>query len=305
MFAIEFTGSDHTFLNSCYRHVLGRLPDAEGLASWMQALSAQHMRRSEIVRWMLSCDERLSLHPRPAVDFESLVERLYRALLRPGCVALDVGAHAGRHSLPLLEVLTNGRSDVAPTSQLFLVEPLPWLARRLTENAQISRATCPVTLFNGVLSDAAGHAQFSVALDRPEESALRQKAAYDSATKIELITVEVRRIDTWLGGLSRLDFIKIDVEGAEYNVFCGAAQTIARLRPVIAFECGARSLGGFGHAANAVFDSFAQHDYQIFDILGTGLSRDAFAISMAYEHIWDYVAVPQEQADRVANLLKW
>jgi hypothetical protein len=36
--------------------------------------------------------------------------------------------------------------------------------------------------------------------------------------------------------LNRLDFIKIDVEGAEHLVFRGALKTLKRLRPAIIFE---------------------------------------------------------------------
>ena len=41
-------------------------------------------------------------------------------------------------------------------------------------------------------------------------------------------------IDQW--GLSRLDFLKVDVEGMELDVLVGGEQTIARTRPVIVAE---------------------------------------------------------------------
>jgi len=51
--------------------------------------------------------------------------------------------------------------------------------------------------------------------------------------------------------LSRCDFLKIDVEGAELDVLIGAESTLRRCRPVVILEVGKTPPERFGHATDA------------------------------------------------------
>jgi hypothetical protein len=61
----------------------------------------------------------------------------------------------------------------------------------------------------------------------------------------------------------RLDFIKIDVEGAEMNVLIGARNTIVRLRPIIVFESGMGGLEFYGYRPEQLFSFFHEIGYVI------------------------------------------
>ncbi len=306
MFAINIHADDQQFVDQCYQLVLGRRPDVSGRAGWLGGLKRGAIKRSGIVRAMLYSDERLALANRPYLDFEPLIEQFYRAWLRPGDTAIDIGAHSGRHSRPLYEVLSGAGSDTGRAlagGQLFLFEPIPALASTL--RSHFKHSTIPVTMFNCAVSDSEGTADFAVALDRPEESSLKERAQYNGATRIEHVAVQLRKVDSAVAEINALHFVKIDVEGAEMGALRGASETLARLRPVVEFESGGRSLGGFGFAANDVFDFFAGHRYVMFDILGTRLSSEMFAVSMLREQVWDYVAAPEESADSVQAIVAW
>jgi transcription antitermination factor NusA-like protein len=56
--------------------------------------------------------------------------------------------------------------------------------------------------------------------------------------------VRGRRIDDVVGelGLKRVDVVKIDVEGAEYNVLRGARATLTRFHPKIVLEVSPQEL---------------------------------------------------------------
>jgi hypothetical protein len=49
------------------------------------------------------------------------------------------------------------------------------------------------------------------------------------------IEVRVEAVDEVVE--DRVDLVKIDVEGHEYEVLCGMVQTMERFRPAIIFEC--------------------------------------------------------------------
>jgi hypothetical protein len=60
-----------------------------------------------------------------------------------------------------------------------------------------------------------------------------------------------------------VDFIKMDVEGAELSVLRGAAKTIDRDRPTILFEHSRPLEETFGVTPPMVYDEFARHSMRI------------------------------------------
>ena len=62
--------------------------------------------------------------------------------------------------------------------------------------------------------------------------------------------------------IDRCDFIKCDVEGAEFLVLKGAANTIKRFKPIILLEVVADFLSRNGHTISDVEDFFLDHGYQ-------------------------------------------
>ena len=63
--------------------------------------------------------------------------------------------------------------------------------------------------------------------------------------------------------LTRVDLIKIDVDGFEWDVLQGAAGTIARHRPVVLFECGNYLLTERNLGFEAFTRFFRDRDYRL------------------------------------------
>jgi Methyltransferase FkbM domain len=63
------------------------------------------------------------------------------------------------------------------------------------------------------------------------------------------LTIKFVRLDSWAAqaGLSRVDVIKIDVEGAEKFVLEGGQDTIARFKAVLLCECEDTLSASFGY----------------------------------------------------------
>jgi len=225
------------------------------------------------------------------VDYEARVQAIYESLLRPGDVAVDVGAHMGRHLIPMARC-------VAPTGRILAFEPLPMCRESLAVAFDREWADLwPVVTIHGcALGDRSGQTEFVVAREAIGYSGLKERE-YDVATTLERIPIEIRRLDEFALDLASLAYIKIDAEGGELHILHGAAEILARFRPVVTFEFGARSIGEYGITVQGMADFWIEREYRIFDILGRPLAtRDAFAESATVQSVWDYVALPGEAA---------
>jgi FkbM family methyltransferase len=229
------------------------------------------------------------------VDFEALLRVFYKGLLKPGDVALDLGAFKGTHTLPMAEAVR--APPGFPPGAVHAFEANPAMAAPLRE-----RLAAPdlahVTLHACAVGAEAGERDFVLALDSPGYSGLRQREYDQPDMRTETIRVRCVTLDGLLGGLDRLAFIKADLEGGEFDALRGADGLIRRLRPAISFEFGRRSYAVYGVDPGAVFDWFAARDYILFDIVGNALlERERFKRSDAIPGLWDYLAIPGERRD--------
>jgi hypothetical protein len=69
----------------------------------------------------------------------------------------------------------------------------------------------------------------------------------------------MRTIDSY--GFDDVDFIKIDVEGAELGVLRGAKETIKRCRPAVQMEIMEKQCNLFGYTPQDLYDFLVQQDY--------------------------------------------
>lgn len=224
--------------------------------------------------------------------FEDRLQHLYMSLLKEGDFCIDIGAHTGRHALPMSCVV--GRGSVAA------FEPNPAIAQRLRARLALLSAA-NVTVYELALSDESGTAEFVVAVDRPEESGLKERV-YNGPTRQEKVAVRLAQLDSLALGEPR--FIKLDTEGAEHRVLIGARGTVARARPVVAFEFGEQSYSAYGVDPNAVHAYFDSLGYDIFSIHGERLQQAAFAEASHVQAYWDYVACDRGESEAVAAILR-
>ena len=163
-----------------------------------------------------------------------------------GDTAIDLGAHKGAYTYWLARAV--GREG-----RVVAVEAQEALAKRL--EAVMARRP-QVRVKWAAISDSTGTGQLSL---RPDGSSHGASIAGfpDGRVGATVPTPTITLADLVAEmGLTRLDFIKCDVEGHERTVFRAGAEVIERLRPTILVECEDRHAEGGGGVAElaAIFE---------------------------------------------------
>ena len=163
-------------------------------------------------------------------------------VLRPDSNCLDIGCHRGEILRDMLHF--------APDGTHIGFEPIPSLYRELVASFD---AMPLVSFVHCALSEADGVTTFQHVRTNPGYSGMRRRQ-YDRDERVREIEVPMRMLDRVIPGDARVDFMKIDVEGAELQVLRGAVRTIARCRPTIVFEHGLGAADYYGTTPEMVFD---------------------------------------------------
>ena len=109
------------------------------------------------------------------------------------------------------------------------------------------------------------------------------------------IKVQVKQLDDFMDCFTRLDYIKLDAEGAEVDILEGAARVISKFRPIISTEYGGPGYGAYGRQRRSLFDLCEKNNYSVTDIFGNpifDLSEWEECCDSVY---WDYFLVPREK----------
>jgi FkbM family methyltransferase len=163
-------------------------------------------------------------------------EQLWRYLLpRPGDVFLDVGANVGWYSLNV------GRA-VGPAGLVLAVEPDQDNFAVLKENIRLNHLSNVIAL-NFAAWDRDGELDLILAETCTGHTVKREWASSARpwswfSERPVTVKVPARRLDDVLQkqNLTRIDWVKIDVEGAEVEVLRGLRQTLTRFQPRILVE---------------------------------------------------------------------
>ena len=207
------------------------------------------------------------------------LRQLLTYVLREDSSCIDVGAHMGAVLYHLVRL--------APQGHHHAFEPIPHLA------AELRRLFPGVAVHEAAASDRSGEADFHHVVTNPGYSGIRRRT-YLRDERVELIPVRLCRIDDVVPDDRRIDFVKIDVEGAELEVLRGAAGTLRRWSPYVVFEHGVGASDHYGTTPSAVHRFLVgECGLSIFDMDGAGpFSEDEFAAVYARNDRWNFLARP-------------
>lgn len=204
----------------------------KGIHTYFQARFAG----GDPLKYRLAGDLTMRLYPEGEIAeflafpwlFEPNELKLVARLLQPGMSVIDVGANIGLYSI--LAAIRTG-----PNGRVWAFEPSSESSNRLERNLRLNHCNT-VEVVRLALSDTISTA--SLISDQGFGDAYRYVRAGTSVSNGEV--VEVTTLDAWAtaNAIGPIDFLKVDIEGGEYNMFLGAKEFLSSSPGlVIMFEC--------------------------------------------------------------------
>ncbi|MBX2895004.1 MAG: FkbM family methyltransferase [Cyclobacteriaceae bacterium] len=189
-------------------------------------------------------------------SFEDEAREFIMNNVKEGMVVLDIGANIGYYTIKISSI-------VGATGKVLAFEPNPAMIEELRDNTELNKVN-NVKIFPVALSDKRGELPFCLPQKGNEaHGSLKQNRTFKS---VETINVPAITLDELLEkeNINKVDFIKIDVEGGEYEVLRGASKLLSsKHKPVIIFESVEYLIKPFGHKVFDVLKLVADNGYEI------------------------------------------
>ncbi len=180
-------------------------------------------------------------------------EMLFK-LVKEGDTIFDIGANIGWYSIHL--------SLKFPKAQIYAFEPIPETYNQLSINVNLNKITT-IRLNNLAFSTKREKLTFFYSPSLTGASSSMNITQNQSMTQVEC---QADSIDNYVLShqIASVDFIKCDVEGAEYFVFQGGLETFKNHKPIVFTEMLRKWSSKFGYHPNDIIDFFATNGYTCF-----------------------------------------
>jgi FkbM family methyltransferase len=179
--------------------------------------------------------------------------------LQPGMTVIDVGANFGYYSV-LFGAL------VEDTGHVYAIEPNPAVVTRLRRSIDLNGFASRTTIVEAAAGAVhGGEVTLYAPHGEPKNGTVVGSPEVISPELGTIHTVRKVSLDEVAAGASRIDFVKIDAEGAEEGIIAGMMNILTRDRPRLILEFNAaryRDPRGFLDQLQAFYTRMRFIDYQ-------------------------------------------
>ncbi|MGM5033869.1 FkbM family methyltransferase [Tardiphaga sp. 803_E3_N1_3] len=244
------------------------------------------------INWALDLREGIDLTIYLSGYFQRKVVQACRDHVAEGGVAIDIGANMGSQSLHLCKAVgQRGRVlAIEPTAY-----PMSRLRRNLQQNPGFEDIATPLQVFLVRPDDdripQALHSSWRVTGDRSEAHPIHrgvpQVTSGAVAMTLDSLVSEAQ--------LTKVDLIKLDVDGAEDDILAGATRVLTEFRPKIIMEVAPYTLIDRNLPGDAPLRRLRSFGYRFENLSGQELESDLreWAKKLAVGFGVDIVALPQ------------
>lgn len=223
-------------------------------------------------------------------EHEELLSLVYKNFLKTQLklnkhvTAIDVGAHKGFHSDQIKNIINK-------ESKLLCFEPIPQLYKSLKER-YINTPNLFVYPYG--LGSFERLEKLYMCDQNLMKSSILPEQTLDSKVKYKKEEIQIKKLDDF--DLQHVDFIKIDVEGFEYEVLEGAKNIISTNKPLISTE--------IVWDGERLLRKAVDLDYDIWSTLGFKIKRVVDIKECDKANLIDFIWIHKSKHDIAMSIFK-
>lgn len=174
-------------------------------------------------------------------------------------VIFDIGANVGYFTLLAAHATGNN-------SRVFAFEPVTRTFNRLKENLKLNEIKA--TVITEKLAVGKSDSTLTIHVGNQYNWGMSSVNQHEESSS-EAETINCISLDSYTGkkGISRIDLIKIDVEGAEFDAISGMLNSIEKHRPILMIELLDTHLSKQGHYSGEIYEMLFRFNYEAWEIL--------------------------------------
>jgi FkbM family methyltransferase len=194
--------------------------------------------------------------------------------LNKGDVAIEVGANVGAHTLIIAKLVGN-------EGHVYAFEPTKYAGDKLNKNIKLNPVIKNITIKTELVTNDENEIpkteiRSSWSLDSRYEPEKNSELTHQNSTSIDQFISET--------GLTKLNLLKIDVDGYDYKVIQGAKATIQKFLPIIFCELCEYTLNEQGDSVEKIFSTLSSMNYIAHSENGTKLNDSEDVLRLIGHH---------------------
>ncbi len=210
-------------------------------------------------------------------EYDAELCRLIKSIIPQNSVCIDIGANIG--------FWTNFLVLECRAQKVYSIEPEPSNLKLFRLNAELNSSKEKVELFANAVGDKPGKLSLFLSEDNAGDHQL-----YDSKEGRKQIQVDVKRVDDLVTD-SKIDFIKMDVQGFEPFVVDGMLEILERNRDIVVLtEFWPSGIRRAGSNSQSMLDRFSERGFSFYVSHDSGGASDRLKllnITEVHSHIED------------------
>ena len=184
-----------------------------------------------------------------------------KSFLQKDMTFVDIGANQGEFTLYAAHKLTEGR--------VISFEPAPYQLGLLKENVRLNKFKNIEVNEYGLLDEEKElniYTSYSIDSEHGQNEGLSSLYKADNRQELEAVVKLKVFDDEYFADLKRLDFIKIDIEGAELPAMRGMVKSLEKFKPMLLIEMNKETFEAAGYEMSEVLSFLSHLNYEPYNV---------------------------------------